>query len=687
MLHRVSFSLLLSVHATLLILLGNYAFSQNKTSEQATKEALKAEVEIDILQLEEAAVKAATRHVSASVVQIETIGGNADDAGVSTGTVVSADGLILTAAYNLRHEPSSIFIKAINSKSSKPERLIVELLATDHSRNLCLLKADLPAGVELVPVIASEESSLEVGSTTIAVGKVHAAAASISVGILSATQRVWGRAVQTDAKISRSNYGGPLINFSGETIGILAPLSPDDSSVEAGAEWYDSGIGFAVPLESYYPSIDRMAEGEDLNAGLLGITLSAEDIYADVPEIELCSPKSPASECGLLPGDIIVAVDGVPVISQSQMKQVTGPKYAGDEITLTVMRADQEQSFTATMVDRIDPFVELAIGVVPARSGKMKSAEVGQVLPGTPAANTPLSSGDIISAVNNEAVKTWGDFQSKINLLETGDEIEIVVRNESEANRSAAETKTVSLIPLSASLPQNPDYSEADDSGESIDSDAQTAERWELIEVAINVAGSANRCTAFLPRRKLSKDGKDESKHPLFVWIAQPGNADIEKMRQAAEPIVTQQGIAVIIPQSFNSQGWRPEETEFIIKAIGKLKKRVAIDESRIAIGGELTAAKMSALTAFIHRKTFRGLIMYNSLFPSRIPRIETRPDQRLMILMVTNNKFAKIDKMEKMKELIEKRKFPIHHLSSTDETFAKMLPQISRWIEALDRH
>ncbi|MDB4766896.1 S1C family serine protease, partial [bacterium] len=402
------------VHACFVIALADSAISQTATISKSTKEAVNSEVEIDILQLEEAAVKAAVRKVAASVVQIETIGGSADDAGVSTGTVVSADGLVLTAAYNLRHEPSSIFIKAMSSASKEPERFIVELLATDHSRNLCLLKADLPADVELVPVVAAEQGSLQVGLTTIAMGKVHdAAAASISVGILSATDRIWGRAVQTDAKISRTNYGGPLVNFSGDTIGVLVPLSPDDSSVESGAEWYDSGIGFAVPLEDYYKTIDRMAEGTDLSQGLLGITLTAKDIYADVPEIEFCSPKSPAVECGLLPGDTILAVDGVPVISQTQMKHVLGPKYAGEEVTLTVRRSDKEESFTATLVDRIDPFIELAIGVVPVRGGKKESAEIAHILLGTPATETPLADGDIISAVNNEEVKNWDDFQSK----------------------------------------------------------------------------------------------------------------------------------------------------------------------------------------------------------------------------------------------------------------------------------
>ena len=685
MINRVSFLSLFLSAAALVNSPGGFAFSQTATSGQTTKESLNTEVDVDVLQLEESAVKAAVEQVAASVVQIETIGGSADDAGVSTGTVVSADGLVLTAEYNLRHEPSSIFIQAYTSASDEPERLIAELIATDHSRNLSLLKVDLPPDAKLVPVVAAAKASLKVGSTTIAVGKVYdAAATSISVGILSATDRIWGRAIQTDAKISRTNYGGPLINFSGQTIGILVPLSPDDSDVEAGAQWYDSGIGFAVPLDTYYKSIDRMVKSGDLDQGLLGVTLTAKDIYADVPKIELCSPKSPATLCGLLPGDTIVAVDGFPVISQSQMKHVTGPKYAGDEITLTVLRGDQEQSFTATLVDRIDPFVELAIGVIPDRSSKNKSAKIAQVLPDSPDAKTRLAPGDIISAIKSDEVKTWDDFQSKINQLELEADIEIVVRNESEANRSAAETKRVSLVPLSASMPPNPVDEVSDESNET---EAETVARWELVEVAIKVTSSANRCTAYIPRRKLPQGGKDDSERPLFVWVAPPGIADTEKIREAVEPIVTERGMAVIVPQSLNPQGWSSEETKFIVKAIGKLKKRVAIDDNRIAIGGEATAAKMSSLTAFLHRETFRGLIMYNSLFPGRIPKIETRPDQRLMILMATDANFANISKLEKMKTVIEKRKFPLYHLSDVDETFAEFLPQIARWVEALDRH
>ena len=72
---------------------------------------------------------------------------------------------------------------------------------------------------------------------------------SVSVGIISALDRIWGKAIQTDAKVSPTNYGGPLIDLYGRVQGVLVPASPQAEGETAGFEWYDSGIGFAIPLE------------------------------------------------------------------------------------------------------------------------------------------------------------------------------------------------------------------------------------------------------------------------------------------------------------------------------------------------------------------------------------------------------------------------------------------------------
>ena len=81
-----------------------------------------------------------------------------------------------------------------------------------------------------------------------------------SVGIISAVGRIWGRAMQADAKISPVNYGGPLVDLYGRVLGVIVPADPRSEGETAGVEWYDSGIGFAVPLEDILAALPRLKE-------------------------------------------------------------------------------------------------------------------------------------------------------------------------------------------------------------------------------------------------------------------------------------------------------------------------------------------------------------------------------------------------------------------------------------------
>ena len=88
---------------------------------------------------------------------------------------------------------------------------------------------------------------------------------SISVGVVSALNRMHGRAIQTDANVSATNYGGPLVDLEGRVLGILVPMAPQapgagEANVTAGSEFYDSGIGFAVPLSHVLSVVDRWVE-------------------------------------------------------------------------------------------------------------------------------------------------------------------------------------------------------------------------------------------------------------------------------------------------------------------------------------------------------------------------------------------------------------------------------------------
>src|SRR5205814_158981 len=99
-----------------------------------------------------------------------------------------------------------------------------------------------------VPAVAPAKELVE-GQWSIALGRTldpkRDSPPAVSVGIISAVNRIWGKAFQVDAKISPINYGGPVIDVQGRVQGILVPASPKGDDEAAGYEWYDSGIGFA----------------------------------------------------------------------------------------------------------------------------------------------------------------------------------------------------------------------------------------------------------------------------------------------------------------------------------------------------------------------------------------------------------------------------------------------------------
>src|SRR5262245_7342838 len=184
-----------------------------------------ARAQDDANDAQEKALKAAIAKVAPSIVQIETQGGTElittgakgqqvrKGVGPTTGLVVAADGHIITSAFNFANKPTAIYVTVPGHK----EPFTAKILATDNTRMLTLIKID--ASGLLVPA-ATPKKDMRVGQWAVALGRAYDRAdldkpPSVSIGILSALDRIWGKAVQTDAKVSPSNYGGPLVDVQG----------------------------------------------------------------------------------------------------------------------------------------------------------------------------------------------------------------------------------------------------------------------------------------------------------------------------------------------------------------------------------------------------------------------------------------------------------------------------------------
>jgi serine protease Do len=307
--------------------------------------------------LEQQAFQAAVQRVAPSVVRIETVGGLEQvgekrvAAGSTTGTIVAADGYIVSSAFSFLNRPDSILVQ-LPDGSRKPARLV----AIDHNRLLALLKIEPEqplATAEFAP-----ESETRVGQWTIAVGRTFEGNhPNMAVGIVSAVRRIWGKALQTDAAVSPGNYGGPLVDIRGRVLGILTPLSPESDDELAGYEWYNSGIGFAIPIQDVQAILPRLQEGKDLRTGLLGISFGQNPSNFEPPTIAALHPNAPASQAGLKVGDRVIAAAGHPVERLADLRAEVARRYAGDRLPLVVTRDGK----------RIEVEIELAAELTPVQ--------------------------------------------------------------------------------------------------------------------------------------------------------------------------------------------------------------------------------------------------------------------------------------------------------------------------------
>src|SRR5260370_9926318 len=421
--------------------------------------------------LQEKAMKAALEKVAPSMVQIETTGGtDVIDTGPrgqpirhgvapTTGVIVSADGYIISSAFNFANKPSFILVAIPNRK----ERMRAKLVSTDHSRFLTLLKVEATG----LPVpSARQRKEIKVGQWSLAVGRTWAGIdhpPSMSLGIISAIDRIWGRAVQTDAKVSPVNYGGPLVDITGRVQGVLVPASPRGEDETAGYEWYDSGIGFAIPLEDIFASLPRMKESKDLRPGLLGVTPKEGDIYTPAPVVGTVMPLSAAAVAGSKACHVITEVDGVRVNRQAQVMHLLGRKYEGDAVSVKVKRGQQELSFAnLKMTGLLTAFAHPFIGIVPVRDDPELGVEIRFVFPQSPGDLAGLKPGDRILTlgVDKETPKPFAGRDGLLELLSVqmpGTEVKMEIRRKGVTDKLDNVTLKLGEMPglLPGELPES----------------------------------------------------------------------------------------------------------------------------------------------------------------------------------------------------------------------------------------
>lgn len=305
--------------------------------------------------------RAAAAKIRPCIVSIESFGGVSGEGkkgagasfkpgeGPTTGVVISSDGYIVTSTFNFLNRPPIITVTFADG-----QRKVAKLLGRDETRKLCLLKIEGVSG--LATPDNAPTSELKVGQWAIALGVGFGEAEpSLSAGIVSALNRISSRAIQTDANLSPANYGGPLVDIEGRLIGICVPLSPGSKEVAAGAEWYDSGIGFAVPLTGLDNVIAQLKEAKTLQQGYLGVQAGPTGDPPAGAVISKVLPKSAAEKAGLQEKDQILKVAGEEVIDVAQLSVLVSKHLLGETIKLTIKRGEETKEIDVRLGEMPPP--------------------------------------------------------------------------------------------------------------------------------------------------------------------------------------------------------------------------------------------------------------------------------------------------------------------------------------------
>ena len=329
------------------------------------------------------------KDVAPGVVTITSVfnGGTSDllggggSAGQGSGFVVDKDGDIVTNAHvvtsggHLNGGGTPQEAKQVFVEFGDRNRVPAEIKGFDADADLALIKVD-PDGLDLKPVTLSDRSSFAVGEPVAAIGSPFGEEQSLSVGVVSATNRTvegltnFGidNAIQTDASINPGNSGGPLLDAKGQVIGINEQIASSSGS--------NSGVGFAIPVTSVRYSLDQLKADGKVEYAYLGVT--SESLYPQLAEHLGIDSKSgalitdvvngsPADDAGLkgatgettfqlqhvkTGGDVVIAVDGQPVLQNNDLSKLIAQKKPGDTVTLNIIRGGQHATVDVTLGSR-----------------------------------------------------------------------------------------------------------------------------------------------------------------------------------------------------------------------------------------------------------------------------------------------------------------------------------------------
>jgi S1-C subfamily serine protease len=310
-----------------------------------------------------------------------SIFGGGGGQGQGSGFVISDDGEIATNAHVVTdaaeagasgpiHEAKEVYVQFADRNQVQGE-----IVGFDPFADVALVRVD-PDGLDLHPLTLGTIDDVQVGEPVAAIGSPFGQDQSLSVGVISATDRtIQGLskfpiegALQTDAAINPGNSGGPLLDAEGKVIGIDQQINTSSGGNE--------GVGFAVPIDVVSRSLEQLRANGEVTYAYIGVT--TQDLYPQLADrlgidvdsgalISRVIEGGPADDAGLqggdenldfqgrnirAGGDVVTAVNGQEISGSQDLPRVISLLDPGQKVTLDIIRDGESQQVDVTLGER-----------------------------------------------------------------------------------------------------------------------------------------------------------------------------------------------------------------------------------------------------------------------------------------------------------------------------------------------
>ena len=310
----------------------------------------------------------AVANIVTRTVEYDFFYGPVPSEGAGSGFVIDAQGHILTN-YHVVAGAQQIDV-ILGDRSQYPAKVI----GGDARADIALLKID-PKGKTIKALPLGDSRTLQVGQRVLAIGNPFGFQSTLTTGVVSALGRTVrtsettfiDEAIQTDAAINRGNSGGPLLNSSGQVVGINSAIfTPSPEGAPA-------VIGFAIPINTAKRIVQDLLTVGRVRRAILGVEgrpLWPQLVeFLDLPVeegilVERVIPGGPAARAGirggdrpvlaglrqiLVGGDVLVAIDGQKISNQLDMNLLLNRKRPGETITATIYRGKRKMDVSVTL--------------------------------------------------------------------------------------------------------------------------------------------------------------------------------------------------------------------------------------------------------------------------------------------------------------------------------------------------